>query len=64
MIQDLDQDAMRRLYRKRRKAAPPKDSNGAGLGLLEMARRASKPVSYTIQPVNDSLSFCAIKAVI
>jgi hypothetical protein len=64
LIRDLDPEAIRRLYRERRKADPPAGSAGAGLGLIEVARRSTEPVAYDIQPVDDKIAFFAIKAVI
>ena len=33
------------------------ESKGAGLGLIEIARRATAPIQYTIEPVDESVSF-------
>ncbi len=45
-ISELDQAGLRKLYKQQlRKAAPP-DATGAGVGLIDMARRATKPMEY------------------
>ena len=64
MIRELDPDEIRRLYKERRKADPPPDSLGAGLGLIEIARRSTRPVDFDIRPLNDKIAFFAFKAVI
>ncbi|MBI5592339.1 MAG: hypothetical protein HY881_17875 [Deltaproteobacteria bacterium] len=63
-IRDLAPDALQKLYRKRRKADPPSDSMGAGLGLIEIARRSTGPVAFDIQPINARIAFLTVKAVI
>ena len=32
-------------------------SQGAGLGLIEIARRATAPIGYSFEPISDNLSF-------
>jgi len=33
------------------------ESKGAGLGLIEIARRATAPISYRFDPINDEMSY-------
>jgi hypothetical protein len=63
-IRDMTPDAIQRLYKERRKAEAPADSMGAGLGLIEIARRSTEPMTFDIQPVNSTCAFFAVKATI
>ncbi len=39
-------------------------NNGAGLGLIDMARKASEPLWIDIQPVDDAFSFFSLRVII
>lgn len=54
-ISALDKAGLKQRYKEqlRREAA----SGGAGLGLIDMARRASSPPTYSFTPVDEALSF-------
>lgn len=64
MIRELEPEALRNMYRERRRADPPADSLGAGLGFFEIARRSTAPIAFDVQPLNDKIAFFAVKAVI
>jgi hypothetical protein len=64
MLRDLSPEALKALYRERRKAPPPPDSIGAGLGLIEIARRVTKPLAFDIRPMDGVDAFFAVKATI
>jgi hypothetical protein len=52
----LDKDALKKLYKEQlRKEMPP--GAGAGLGLIDMARRASRTLSYSIVKLDGHMSF-------
>ncbi|MDF2816038.1 MAG: hypothetical protein K0Q81_2238, partial [Paenibacillus sp.] len=40
------------------------DHVGAGLGLIDMARKATVPLEYSIIAQDDSLSFFTLKAIV
>ena len=45
----------------------PREDNtvtGAGLGLIDIARKSSEPLKASLQPVSDELSFISLSAVI
>ncbi|MDF3057085.1 MAG: hypothetical protein K0R17_1300 [Rariglobus sp.] len=46
----LDRDALKQLHKDRRRSGPPAGSLGAGLGLIEVCRRAATPPAYTLMP--------------
>lgn len=45
-IKGLDQEALRKFYRERRRSGENRTPKGAGLGLIEMARKADYPLEY------------------
>lgn len=63
-IRWLDKDALKALYKTRRKMEPEEGSKGAGLGLIEMARKSGKPLEYSFQQLDENLSFFGIKVLI
>lgn len=63
-IRNLGQDELKSLYKKRRKMSSEENSRGAGLGLIEMARRSGKPLEYNFTKIDDEFSFFSIKVVV
>ena len=63
-LRNLSKDALKALYKERRKSVPALGSKGAGLGLIEMARRAMVPIEYSFEPIDGAVSFFSIKVVI
>lgn len=57
-LNTLDKVALRKYYKERMKAedANP-DSKGAGIGLIEIARRASSKMEYSFVALPDGFSF-------
>ena len=54
----LDKRELRRYFNERAKADNPnKDSRGAGLGLIVVARRASLPIEYNFEAQGESHKF-------
>jgi len=60
----LDKDGLKTLYKERLKSSEPKDGFGAGIGLIDMARKATSPIQYSVTEYADNLSFFTIKAVV
>jgi len=60
----LDAQAIRKLYKAKLREELPPDAGSSGLGLIEMARKSSKPLQYTLSRVNDTLSFFTLRAVV
>ena len=57
-LNTLDKDELRQHNKERLRGENDNpDSKGAGLGLIEIARRVTAPISYTIEPINDELSY-------
>jgi N-acyl-D-aspartate/D-glutamate deacylase len=57
----LDKDGLKALYKEKRKAQPDAGSKGAGLGLIDMARKAGKPIEFDFIPIDEAYSFFSIK---
>ncbi len=45
-IRDMNKDELKALYKEQLRAEPEIGSKGAGLGFMEIARRASKPLEF------------------
>ena len=63
-IRNLDKNELKALYKERRRQTSEPGSKGAGLGLIEMARKAGKPIDYTFTRIDDAFSFFSIKVVV
>lgn len=53
-LQSADKDTIRQLYRDGMSRSNEHEGPGAGLGLLEIARRASHPISFAFMDINES----------
>lgn len=60
----LNKEQLKTLYKERRKLTPATESKGAGLGLIEMARKAGKPIEYMFNETDDGFSFFSIKVIV
>lgn len=40
------------------------ENNGAGLGLIDMARKAAEPLWVNVQPIDDNYSFFSLRVII
>ncbi len=61
-ILTLDKAGLKKLYKEQMKKVMPIDCGGAGLGLIDMARRSSKPLNYSVVKLDDQISFFTLKA--
>lgn len=62
---DMNKDSLKQYYKEQRKKTPDLKAKGAGLGLIEIARKSSRPLEFDFQPVDDdSRSFFSLKAII
>jgi len=56
-LNTLDKKELRQYYKEMvRNDNDNPESQGAGLGLIEIARRATAPIGYSFEPVSDGLS--------
>jgi hypothetical protein len=61
-IRDMNKEQLRALHKERLRAGPEEGSKGAGLGFMEIARRASKPIEFDFTDVDDQHVFFTLKA--
>lgn len=52
----LDREGLRKLYRERRRSGENRTQKGAGLGLIEMAKKADYPLEYEFFDLDDRLT--------
>ena len=62
-LQQLDKQALNTLYKRMRREPSDQESKGAGLGFIEMFRRASEPLECHLVPMDENTVFFSIKAV-
>lgn len=60
----LDASGLKALYKEQRRKPLDANARGAGLGLIDMARKTSQPLSYELQPIDENLAFFTLKAVV
>jgi hypothetical protein len=63
-IRSLNKDELKALYKEKRRQVPEEGSKGAGLGLIEMARKSERPMEYAFIPIDSQYSFFSIKVTI
>lgn len=57
-LNTLDKTELRKFYKEQIKTDNPNsESKGAGLGLIEIARRASSKIEYTFEPMDNGQTF-------
>lgn len=62
-LKSLDPKGLKSAYKQQlRKEAAPGES--AGLGLIDMARKASEPLQHSIIPIDEQHCFFSLKAII
>jgi len=63
MLRGLDKQGLKSAYKEQmRKEARP--GKGAGLGLIDMSRRTSQPLEYSITQINEGYCFFSLKAIL
>ena len=62
VIRGMDKSELKSAYKEQLKAGPDADSKGAGVGFIEIARRATKPLEFDFLEVDGEYSFFALKA--
>ncbi|MGI4813720.1 MAG: SiaB family protein kinase [Janthinobacterium lividum] len=60
----LDAEALKSRYKEQRRHARTLDTATAGLGLIDMARKASQPLEYQIREIDSETAFFHLIAVI
>ncbi len=60
-IVNMNSEELKKEYRYRRKIGPEESSKGAGLGLIDIARKASCPLKYSFDKIDEELTFFCLK---
>jgi hypothetical protein len=63
-IKSLDKDGLKALWKETLKGDTPEGSKGAGVGFIDIARRAEGGIEYGFVPVDATRFFFTIKAFI
>ncbi|CAM2008949.1 SiaB family protein kinase [Acanthopleuribacter pedis] len=63
-IKDLSNEELRKLYVSKRKTGENRTQKGAGLGLIEIAKRADTQLDFDIQSFNDQFDLLNLTATI
>lgn len=64
LIRGMNKEELKALYKERRRMDPDPKSKGAGLGLIEMARKGTEPIEYSFLPIDEDHSFFTIRVVV
>ena len=63
-VSGLDPAGLRALYKERLRRRTPDGATGAGLGFVDMARRATEPLHYQLTPLPDGRSYFSLRVVV
>ncbi|MBI4742394.1 MAG: hypothetical protein HY777_12785 [Betaproteobacteria bacterium] len=65
-LNGLDKTGLKAVFKQqlRQPRENPRQSNGAGLGLIDMARKAAEPMLACIQPLDTEYSFFSLRVII
>lgn len=63
-VQKMDKDELKKAYKKVLKGDIPEYSKGAGVGFLDIARRAENGFEFDFSPIGNGLSYFTLKAFI
>ncbi|MDD3168766.1 MAG: SiaB family protein kinase [Eubacteriales bacterium] len=64
LIRGMNKEELKALYKERRRMDSAPESKGAGLGLIEMARKGTEPIEYSFLPIDGEHSFFTIRVVV
>ncbi|HXG78795.1 MAG TPA: SiaB family protein kinase [Methyloceanibacter sp.] len=63
-IREMTKEELKAVYKEQLRAEPEEGSKGAGLGFMEIARRASKPLEFGFTGIDEKHAFFALKVTI
>ncbi|WP_170476430.1 SiaB family protein kinase [Ruegeria arenilitoris] len=63
-LRKMNREELKAAYKDQLRSEPDTVSKGAGIGLIEIARRASKPIEFDFMRVDDQHAFFALKATV
>jgi len=63
-LQQMSKEDLKQSYRQQRKKDAEEGHKGAGLGLIELARKSSEPIEFCFEKIDDEFSFFSLKTLI
>ena len=63
-IRTMDKVQLKQFFKEQRKKEMPESSKGAGLGFIDTARKASRPIEFKITPGHGDMVFFSLKVII
>jgi hypothetical protein len=63
-IRSADAAELRKLFKEKLRSGTRDPHGGAGMGLIEVARRCAEPLQFAFHPVDDRRSFFCLTAVV
>ncbi len=65
-LQTMTKEELKKLFKESRRKGrePGSDSKGAGLGFIDMARKASAPIQFDFQDIDENMSFFSLMTLI
>ncbi len=63
-INKLDKSEMKSFFKQKLSESQNREESGGGVGLIDMARKASAPIEYRIKDIDDEYSFFSLKVII
>lgn len=64
MLAKLDKEKLKILYKEQIRKAIEPECSGAGIGLIDIARKSSLPIEYSIDRINNEFSFYQIRVIV
>ncbi len=61
LLKGMGREQIKAYYKEQLREAPDENSRGATIGLIEIARRASEPIEFDFDPVDEHVSFFCLK---
>lgn len=63
-VNGLDKDGLKRRYKEELRKERPAGATGAGVGIIEMARRSSQKLEYRFQDLDDRFVFFTLSVTV
>jgi hypothetical protein len=64
VIRNLDRDGLKALYKQILKGEAPEGSKGAGVGFVDIARTATRPIEFDFMELDANYAYFSLKAYI
>jgi hypothetical protein len=63
-IQSIGKQELKALYHKQRRQITADKTSSAGLGLIDLARKASEPIQFDFIPIDETYTFFSIRTLV